>query len=130
MEQEPAELALSVQHLAHTTRFSAEVLSAMKLRRSDALGFVAEQSVYRMDAYIFSNPLGRIEVGYPATPYEHFRQKYFPRLGPLGRWLLRRRPIRQTWVVKSAAAVFPEAHIPLPQQLGQRNFITYDIPKE
>ena len=76
---------------------------------------------------IYEHRLGRLEVEYPTTPWEHFRDAHFPKTR-LGRWFLKRKPVRKTAVVKSAFAAFPEAHMHMrfPEQLGPPTIILRD----
>lgn len=108
--------------LAHVNK---EFLRNTKLDSSDAARLAADELVLRLEAHIWANPLGRMYVSYPASPWEHFRATYFHR-NRLGRWLIRRKPIRFHWEVRSALASFPEAHMALPPKLGRRVMILRD----
>jgi len=106
------------KHIAVSlTTINPELLHDAKLEQSALTNFVAGQLVYRLEKLIYAHPLGRMVVEYPATPWEHFRETYFPKTA-VGRWFLKRKPVRKTAVVKSAFASFPEAHIAWPPSLG------------
>lgn len=98
-----------------------------KLESADLPNIIANQLVYRLEKLIYEHRLGRLEVEYPTTPWEHFRDAHFPKTR-LGRWFLKRKPVRKTAVVKSAFAAFPEAHMHMrfPEQLGPPTIILRD----
>lgn len=68
----------------------------------------------------------RVIVTYPASGWDAFKRDAAPRLGRLGRWWLRRHPVRLTARVVREAwgvtfrewATFPEASIVYPRELG------------
>lgn len=120
-----AELVLERQIAAAVTTVNREWLHDAKLERSDHINFLTGQLAFRLEKLIWANPLGRLEVSYPASPWESFRAAYFPK-SRLGRWFLRRKPIRETTVVKSAYAAFPEAHITYPDTLGKMVMVVRD----
>jgi hypothetical protein len=119
------EITLTLHHAIAMHSIKREWLDDVKLERSEALSFVADELVFRLEKMLWANPLGRIEVSHPASPWEHFRATYFPHLR-LGRWFLRRKPVRETTIVKSAYAIFPEAHIAYPDSLGRPVMIIHD----
>src|SRR5512146_2543498 len=93
------------------------LLHDAKLERSDIATMAANQLALRLEKLIYAHRLGRMVVEYPATPWEHFRETYFSKIA-VGRWFLKRKPVRKTAVVKSAFAAFPETHIVWPSALG------------
>lgn len=108
------------------TLVNKNLLQDAKLERSDLVRMTANQLALRLEKLIYAHPLGRMVVEYPATPWEHFRETYFPKTA-LGRWFLKRKPVRKTAVVKSAFASFPEAHIAWPPSLGPVTIQLRDI---
>lgn len=123
---EPEELKFE-RHVATAVQaVNKELLYDAKLERSDLAVASANQLVLRLEKLIWANPLGRLSVEYPSTPWEHFRETYFPKLR-LGRWFLKRKPVRKTAVVRSAYAAFPKAHIAWPDPpLGKPTIILRD----
>lgn len=119
------EITLTLHHAVAMHSIKREWLDDVKLEHSEALSFVADELVFKLEKMIWANPLGRIEASYPASAWEHFRATYFPRYR-LGRWFLRRKPVRETTVVKSAHAMFPEAHIAYPDSLGRPVMVVRD----
>lgn len=112
------------------TSIRRELLHDAKLEQSALVAFTANELTLKLEKLIYANPLGRLEVSYPATPWEHFRATYFSQFA-LGRWFLRRKPIRETTVVKSAFATFPEAHIVFPPEFGRPTITLHNpIPKD
>lgn len=120
-----AELTLERECAVAIERVNPEWLRDAKLERSDHINFITGQLAFRLQKLIWANPLGRLEVSTPASPWEHFRAVYFPRTR-LGRWFLRRKPIREHTTVKSAYAAFPEAHIVYPDHLGKMVMVIRD----
>jgi hypothetical protein len=108
------------------TLVNKNLLQDAKLERSDLVRMTANQLALRLEKLIYAYPLGRMVVEYPATPWEHFRETYFPKTA-VGRWFLKRKPVRKTAVVKSAFASFPEAHIAWPPTLGPATIQLRDI---
>lgn len=107
-----------------------ELLHDAKLDQFALTRLTANELTLRLEKLIYANPLGRLEVSYPASPWEHFRAMHFSRFA-LGRWFLRRKPVRETTVVKSAFALFPEAHIVLPEEFGRPTIALHNpIPKD
>lgn len=119
------ELVLEKQIAAAITVVNREWLHDAKLERAEHVNFITGQLAFRLEKLIWANPLGRLEVSYPASPWEHFRSVYFPRTR-LGRWFLQRKPVRETTVIKSAYATFPEAHIAYPKELGRPVMVIRD----
>lgn len=122
----PEEVVFERQVACVIETVSKAFLYDTKLERSDLVNFVAGQLTYRLEKLIYAHRLGRLEVEYPATPWEHFRDAHFPKTR-LGRWFLKRKPVRKTAVVKSAFAAFPEAHVAWPDPpLGRPTIILRD----
>lgn len=111
---------------AAVTLINRDLLHDANLERSDIVQMTANQLAMRLEKLIYAHPLGRLVVEYPATPWEHFRDTYFHK-SLVGRWFLKRRPVRKTAVVKSAFATFPEAHIAWPDSLGPVTITLRDI---
>lgn len=120
-----AELTLERECAVALTKIDRAILEDTKLYRSEVFRYAANELVFRLEKLIWANPLGRLEVSTPASPWEHFRAVYFPRTR-LGRWFLRRKPIREHTTVKSAYAAFPEAHIVYPDHLGKMVMVIRD----
>lgn len=97
-----------------------ELLTAgTKLEVSDTINFMANQLAVRLEKLIYTSPLGLFEVEYPATPWEHFRAVHFPKTS-LGRWFLRRKPVRMHYERRSVAVSFPESQYEVyPTELGR-----------
>lgn len=115
------------KHVAVALTFvNKGLLHDAKLERTDIARMTANQLAWRLEKLIYAYPLGRMVVEYPATPWQHFRDTYFPRFAA-GRWFLKRKPVRTTAVVKSAFASFPEAHIAWPPELGPVTIQLRDI---
>lgn len=102
-------------------------LNDTEVHVSDTLRFIRDQLVVRLEKFLYLNPLGKMVVEYPATPWEHFRAVHFPKTR-LGRRLLRRKPVRMHYVVRSAAVAFPEAAMIFPTALGRPVFVTREHP--
>jgi len=122
----PEEVVFERQVACAVQRINKAFLRDTKLECSELVNFVAGELVYRLEKLIYAHPLGRLVVEYPATPWEHFRDTHFPNTR-LGRWFLKRKPVRKTAVVKSAYAAFPEAHMAWPDPpLGKPTIILRD----
>lgn len=106
---------------------SKPLLNDTEVSVSEAVRFTTNELVVRLEKFLLVNPLGKLVVEYPATPWEHFRAVHFPKLG-LGRWFLRRKPVRMHYEVRSAAASFPNAAMVFPTSLGQAVFVTREAP--
>lgn len=90
---------------------------------SDAIRFTANQLAIRLEKLLYTSPLGLFEVEYPASPWEHFRAVHFKR-NPLGRWLLRRKPVRMHYERRSVAVSFPESQFEIyPTNLGRPVYV-------
>lgn len=101
--------------------FSKEVLA-----QSDARMMMDNQmdrAIVELSVQVLSNPSGRIDYSFPATPWDHWKREWLPRLGPLGKWYLKRHPVRLSHDVKSAIALYPEATIAYPEGLGPVKFL-------
>lgn len=67
-----------------------------------------DRMIYEMSAFVLAEKLvdktikkqARLRVYVPASWWQHFRQDVYPKLGRLGRWLLRRKPVRTKEIVK------------------------------
>lgn len=111
-------LTLKREVAAALTTIDKRILNDTKLERSEVIRFAANQLVLRLEKLIYTSPLGLFEVEYPAGPWEHFRAVYFKRFA-LGRWFLRRRPVRMHYERRSAAVSFPESTRVFPEELGK-----------
>ena len=62
--------------------------------------------------YLYGEHISTLEVAYPATWWNHFKQDNFPK------WLLKRHPVEKTVVVVEAKALYVELHnkISLPRE--------------
>lgn len=129
---EAEEIVFEKQVAVAVSAIRKEFLHDATLDRSELVRFTVDELVLRLEKLIWANPLGRMVISYPATPWEHFRATYFHR-NRLGRWLVKRRPLRFHYEVKSALAAFPESHQVWPDTLGRRVFILRDaavLPQE
>lgn len=120
------ELVLKRYEYAIQRHISAGLLRGTSMELSDVADLSARAAAVTLRKAIYGNPLGRIEYSFPASPWEHIRQAYFPK-SRLGRWFLKRRPVRMAYHVASAAAMFPEAHMNYPEHLGE---VTLLMPEQ
>ncbi len=119
------ELILKRETAVAVTSVDRRFLDDAELEISDIAQFAAGQLVLRLSKLIYTNPLGLFEVEYPATPWEHFRAVYFKR-NRLGRWFLRRKPVRMHYERRSAAVSFPESTHVFPDTLGKPVILVRD----
>lgn len=94
------------------------LLADAKLEVSEFVNMAADELTLKLEKLIYTSPLGILEVEYPAGPWEHFRAVYFKR-SRLGRWFLRRKPVRMHYERRSAAVAFPESTRVFPDDLGK-----------
>ncbi|HTU15653.1 MAG TPA: hypothetical protein VMF31_10670 [Solirubrobacterales bacterium] len=104
----------------------SSVVDSAELRQMQDL--MMDRMAYRLQVELLSNELGRIVFTFPATPWDHWKRDWLPRLGRLGRWYLRRHPIRESASVTSASATFPKAHVAYPKELGEIRFLLQTEP--
>lgn len=116
------EIVLERMKVTAQAALGSSMVDSMELRRSDHLGYMMDQLVFQLRAEVLSRPLGRIVYSFPATPWDHWKQKWLPRLGSVGRWYLSRHPVRESAKAFSAAAIFPEANVAYPRELGHIKF--------
>lgn len=119
------DLELKREVAAALTTIDRPLLNDTKLERSEVVRFAADQLVLRLEKFLYTSPLGIFEVEYPAGPWEHFRAVYFKRFA-LGRWFLRRRPVRMHYERRSAAVSFPESTRVFPDELGKPVILVRD----
>lgn len=112
------DLILKREVAAALVAIKRPLLNDTKLEVSDVVRLASDELVLRLEKFLYSSALGVFEVEYPAGPWEHFRAVYFKR-SPLGRWFLRRRPVRMHYERKSAAVSFPESTRVFPDDLGK-----------
>jgi hypothetical protein len=127
MDRDAEILSLERISAAALARVHREFLHDAHLTVSDSMYFITNELALKLEKHIWANPLGRLEVSYPATPWEHFRATYFPKT-PIGRWFLKRKPVRKTCVVRSAYAAFPEAHVRYPDELRRCVMMLRETP--
>lgn len=121
-------LILEGELAAAMVAINRDLLNNSNIEVSEVAMFTANQLVARLEKMLYVNPLGRLEVEYPATPWEHFRAEHFPKTR-LGRWLLRRKPVRMHCEVRSCAVAFPETTAAIyPTSLGKPVFVTRETP--
>lgn len=93
---------------------------------STALSLAANQLAFKLEKLVYTSPVGLFEVEYPASPWEHFRAVHFKR-NALGRWFLRRKPVRMHYERRSVAVSFPEAQFEIyPTELGRPVYLVRD----
>jgi hypothetical protein len=116
------EIVLERSRLVAQGSLGRSVIDSMQVRSSDVFEYMADRLTFQLRAEVLSRPLGRIVYSFPATPWDHWKQKWLPRLGVPGRWYLRRHPVRESAKAFSAAAIFPEANVVYPRELGAVKF--------
>lgn len=124
---QPAEgdLVLKRETAAALALVSRNLLNDTTLEISDVAKLAANQLTLRLEKLIYTSPLGIFEVEYPAGPWEHFRAVYFERFA-LGRWFLRRKPVRMHYERRPAAVSFPESTRVFPDDLGKPVILVRD----
>ena len=105
-----------------TQMIGRAVLESTELKVSEILGFAADELAMRLEVELLGKSLGRIIYTFPATPWDHWKQVWLPRLGPWGRWYLRRHPAREGAKVYSDRAIFPQSEMAYPRELGAVKF--------
>lgn len=119
------DLELKREVAAALVTIKRPVLNDTKLEVSDMVRLASDELVLRLEKFIYTSPLGVFEVEYPAGPWEYFRAVYFKRFA-LGRWFLRRRPVRMHYERRSAAVSFPESTRAFPDDLGKPVILVRD----
>lgn len=112
------DLTLKREVAVALTTIKRPILNNTTLEVSDLSRMATDELVLRLEKFLYSSSLGVFEVEYPAGPWEHFRAVYFER-SRLGRWFLRRKPVRMHYERKSAAVSFPESTRVFPADLGK-----------
>jgi hypothetical protein len=119
------DLILKREVAAALVALKRPLLNDTKLEVSDVIKLATDELVLRLEKFIYTSPLGVFEVEYPAGPWEHFRAVYFKRFA-LGRWFLRRKPVRMHYERRSAAVSFPESTQVFPDDLGKPVILVRD----
>jgi hypothetical protein len=119
------DLILKREVAAALVALKRPLLNDTKLEVSDVIKLATDELVLRLEKFIYTSPLGVFEVEYPAGPWEHFRAVYFKRFA-LGRWFLRRKPVRMHYERRSAAVSFPESTWVFPDDLGKPVILVRD----
>lgn len=114
-------LTLNRVKFAGRVSLGANVLDTMELSRMEER--ITGQLIYKLEAEVLSRPLGQIVYSFPATPWDHWKEKWLPRLGRVGRWYLRRHPVRESAKAFSAAALYPHANVRTPDNFGPVRFM-------
>jgi len=122
----PETITLEKQKVASFTMRHPQVSADMKYEESDSVSafFMRGYVLERLETFIYGNSIGRIEYSFPATWWDHFKRDTLNRFA-LGRWYVRRHPVRLAWDVKSARTMFPQNQI-LPKELGPLVFSVDD----
>lgn len=124
------ELVLDMIQHAELGTFSRE---AFRAKTSDALGFELNQMVMRLSTFVLADQRGHGTVTFPATTWDMAKARALPKLGRIGRWYLRRHPVREHSVGLKSYLAFPKADIPYPAKLGPIRLLTmptYPYPED
>jgi hypothetical protein len=114
----PEEIRLDAEKIAAALQLDEEFFD--EYRVSETLELIRGSLTVQAQKVIYAYKAGTMEYEFPATPWEFFRSRYFPRLGRLGAWWLRRKPLRYRYHRQSAEVLFPELGRPsFPEGLGR-----------
>lgn len=120
------DVTLDRQKVASFVARHPQFMADMKYEESDSVSdfFMRGYVLERWESFIYGNTVGRIEYSFPATWWDHFKRDTLTRFA-LGRWYVRRHPVRLSWDVKSARTLFPQNQI-IPKELGPMVFSVED----
>lgn len=119
------DLQLKREIAADIIAINRPLLNDTSLEVSDAVKMATDALVLRLEKFLYASELGVFEVEYPAGPWEYFRAVYFER-STIGRWFLRRKPVRMHYERRSAAVSFPESTRVFPDDLGKPIYLIRD----
>ncbi len=102
------------------TAISQEILENATIR--EMLDPIARRLLVQLEVELLGNRAGRIIYTFPATVWQMFKARHFPKLGRFGCWLLARHPVREEAKAFSARAMFPEATMVYPKEFGPVSF--------
>ena len=108
----PEKVTLERQKVASFVQTHPQFMADMKITEG-AVDFIHGIVVTRFESFIYGNSVGRIEYSFPATWWDHFKREVLLR-SAIGRWYVRRHPVRLSWSVKSARTMFPQNEIRPP----------------
>lgn len=88
------------------------------MRLEEMKSEVVNQLVYRMTAEIYGHNIEPVTVSYPATWWQHFKERHFPK------FLLKRFPVQMQDVKVGATAFYP--NIPTTESPVLRMYVITD----
>lgn len=93
---------LKLQRFYLPVSFNLKYLHEGNCNVTSEVDKVLGQFLVRLEHFVYSKTLDVIEVKYPASWWQHFKQAFFPQ------WLLRYFPVKETVVKYDVAALYPD----------------------
>lgn len=113
--------------VAGITNISNVLLDSAEVSVSETMTMAMDQTMIRLATRVLAHDQGKVTITFPATWWDHLKRDRISKIPLVGRWYVRRHPVRESAIPLRRWAKFPGAEIAYPRGLGPVRIETLDL---